>query len=191
MTALSTQGPHPLADRLIARYREAALRGPVLEVCSGSGRSTRALEAAGLTVVATSDDDPYTQLPGSRDSYAAALSTHGYLHGRTDKVRAGFGELRRVLRAGAPIFVTLGSIKDARFGFGQEVDERTFAAGDGPEKGIPHAFFERAGIPDVMRGFTIESLEELKVDEVVGRWAHGPREQGLYHWFVVAVKNRS
>jgi len=188
MTTLSTQGPHPLAERLIARYRDAGLSGPVIEVCAGTGRNTRALEAAGLPVVATRDDEPYTQLPGGRDRYAGALSTHGFLHGSTDKLRAGFGELRRVLKPGAPVFVTLGSIKDARFGFGLAVDERTFAAGDGPEKGIPHAFFERAGIPEVLRGYTIESLEELAVDNFVGRWAHAPAESGLYHWFVVATK---
>jgi hypothetical protein len=189
MTDLSTQGPHPLADALIARYRDAGLDGPILEVAAGAGRNTRALVAAGLTVVTTGDDEPYTQLPGSRNAYVAALSTHGYLHGSTDKLRAGFADLRRVLRPGAPIFITLGSLKDARFGFGLALDDRTFAPGDGPEKGIPHAYFDRASITEVLRGYTIESLEETAVDEVVGRWAHAPAESGLHHWFVVATKS--
>jgi hypothetical protein len=189
MTSHSTQGPHPLAERLIARYRDAALQGPVLEIAAGAGRNTDALRAAGVAVVATRDDESYTQLPGSRNAYAAALSTHGYLHGSTDKLRAGFGDLLRVLRSGAPIFITLGSIHDARFGFGLPVDERTYAAGDGPEKGVPHAFFEREGITEILRGFTLESAEEVGVDEVVGRWAHAPTERGLCHWFVVARKN--
>ena len=47
---------------------------------------------------------------------AAAFSTHGYLHGTVAKLRLGFAELRRVLRRGAPIVITLGSIEDARFG---------------------------------------------------------------------------
>lgn len=188
MTAHSTQGPHPLAERLIARYQAANLNGTVLEVAAGSGRNTRALAAAGIPVVATRDDDSYTQLPGGRNGYAAALSTHGYLHGSTDKLRAGFGDLLRVLRPGAPIFITLGSIADARFGFGLPLDERTYAPGDGPEKGIPHAYFDRDAVAELLRGFTVESLEEHAVDEVVGRWAHGPAERGLRHWFVVAVK---
>jgi hypothetical protein len=189
MTDPSTQGPHPLAAALIARYRAGGLDGPVLEVAAGAGRNTRALVAAGLTVVTTGDDEPYTQLPGARNTYAAALSTHGYLHGATDKLRAGFADLRRVLRPGAPIFITLGSLKDARFGFGLALDDRTFAPGDGPEKGIPHAYFDRASIVEVLRGYTIESAEEHAVDEVVGRWAHAPTETGLHHWFVVATKS--
>lgn len=189
MTAHSTQGPHPLAELLIARYRDAALSGPVIEIAAGAGRNTRALRAAGVPVVATDDDDSYTQLPGGRNGYAAALSTHGYLHGSTDKLRAGFAELRRVLSVGAPIFVTLGSIHDARFGYGLALDERTYAPGDGPEKGVPHAYFERDAIAEVLRGFTLESVEEHGVDEVVGRWAHAPGETGLRHWFVIARKD--
>ena len=185
----STQGPHPLAAALIARYRDAGLEGPVLEVASGVGRNTRALTEAGIRVVATRDEESYTQLPGGRNAYAAALSTHGYLHGSTDKLRAGFADLRRVLRPGAPIFVTLGSIKDARFGFGLALDERTYAPGDGPEKGVPHAYFDRETIADVLRGYAIESLDERGVDTVVGRWAHAPAETGLWHWFVIATRS--
>jgi len=188
MPPTSTQGPHPLAERLVTRYRDAALNGPVIEVAAGVGRNTRALEAAGIPVVATTDDQPYTQLPGGRNRYVAALSTHGYLHGSTDKLRVGFGELLRVLQPGSPIFITLGSINDARYGFGLAVDDRTYAPGDGPEKGIPHAYFERGGVNEILRGFTVESLEEVAADAVVGQWAHAPAETGIRHWFVVARK---
>jgi hypothetical protein len=188
MSIHSTQGPHPLAERLISRIRDGTLSGPVIEVAAGSGRNTRALVDAGIPVVSTSDEAPYTQLPGGRNSYAAALSTHGYLHGSSDKLRAGFAELLRVLKPGATIFITLGSIHDSRFGFGLSLDERTYAPGDGPEKGVPHAYFEREGIGEILRGFTIQEAEEVGVDGVVGEWAHTPEEKGLRHWFVVAKK---
>jgi len=212
MTAPSTQGPHPLAERLIAEYLAAGLSGPVLEIAAGRGRSTQAFVAAGIPIVATADADPYTQLPGARDAYAAAFSSHGYLHGAAAKVRAGFAELRRVLRPGAPVFVTLGSIHDERFGFGEALDEWTFAPGDGPEKGVPHAYFEQDEIPRLLAGYTLESLAEIDATEIVGTWAHpadggSPAESGLpleaanakdsrrqkppriLHWFVVARKN--
>jgi hypothetical protein len=191
MPAPSTQGPHPLAERLIERYRSNGDTLPVLEVASGAGRNTRAFEAAGIPVVATRDDDPYTQIPGDRDAFAAAFSSHGYLHGASAKVRAGIGELRRVLVQGAPIYITLGSIHDERFGFGEALDETTFAPGDGPEKGIPHAYFERDTIVELLRGFTIESLEEVDATNIVGTWAHDPDEELLpiLHWFVVATRD--
>jgi hypothetical protein len=179
---------------LIRRYRAAGLSGPVLEIAAGAGRNTRAFAAAGIPVVATADEDPYTQLPGARDAYAAAFSSHGYLHGAVAKLRAGFAELHRVLAPGAPIALTLGSIHDERYGFGEAIDEWTFAPGDGPEKGVPHAYFEPDTIAELLRGFTIDSLEEVDATTIVGCWAHPPDEGGsppqaaIHHWFVEATK---
>lgn len=187
MSSPPAQGPHPLAERLVAYVREHPLDAPVIEIGTGSGRNTRALVAAGIPNVSVPDATPYTQLPGSREMYGAALSTHAYLHGTMAKLRAGFADLRRVLRAGAPVFVTLGSIKDARYGLGVPYDERSFAPGEGDEAGIPHAYFDRDGVIELLYGFAIVSLEEVDVDEIVGRWAHESDEiTGRVHWFVQA-----
>ena len=187
MSSSSAQTAHPLAERLIRYTREHPVDGPVVEVGTGSGRNTRALVDAGIPTVGVPDSTPYTQLPGTRENYGAALSTHAYLHGASPKVRAGIAELRRVLRPEAPIFITLGSIKDARYGLGIPFDERTFAPGEGDELGIPHAYFDRDGVIELLLGFTIETLEEVEVDAIVGRWAHSSDEPvGRVHWFVEA-----
>jgi hypothetical protein len=187
MSSSSAQTAHPLADRLVALAGERPLDGPVIEVGTGSGRNTRALVAAGIPVLSVPDSTPYTQLPGTRENYGAALSTHAYLHGASDKVRLGMAELRRVLRAGAPALITLGSFRDARYGLGIPLDERSFAPGEGDEIGIPHAYFDRDGVVELLQGYTIEAMEEVEVDEIVGRWAHaGDDVGGRVHWFVVA-----
>jgi hypothetical protein len=186
MSAPSPQMPHPLAADLASLYREERMTGPILEIGAGSGRNTRYLRESGIGIVSTRDDESYTQLPGGRNAYTAALSTHGYLHGTIPKLRLGFAELRRVLRPGAPIYITLGSIHDARFGLGIAYDETTFAPGDGDEAGVPHVYFDRAGAIEVLApAFTVESLDELGVDTIVGRWAH-EAPAGMCHWFVVA-----
>jgi hypothetical protein len=188
MSSSSAQGAHPLAEQLIALAREHPLDGPVIEIGTGSGRNTRALAEAGVAVQSVPDDVLYTQLPGSRETYGAALSTHAYLHGTSAKLRAGIAELRRVLRPNAPAFITLGSFKDARYGLGIPFDERSFAPGEGSELGIPHAYFDRDGVIELLLGFTIESMDEVDVDDVVGRWAHadGDEVSGRVHWFVIA-----
>jgi SAM-dependent methyltransferase len=179
------QGPHPLAVELIARMRSEGVDGPIVEVGTGRGRNRRALEASGFVVAAIDDAVPYTQLPLERGRFAAALATHAYLHGATAKLRAGFAELARVLAPGAPAFVTLGSIEDARFGFGDELDEATFAPGDGDEAGIPHGYYDRHGVADVVRPFTVVAADEVDVDAIVGRWAHDDPDDvgGRRHWF--------
>lgn len=189
MSSSSAQTAHPLAERLIRHTREHPIDGPVIEVGTGSGRNTRALVEAGIEVVSVPDETPYTQLPGGREVYGAALSTHAYLHGTEAKLRAGIAELRRVLRRNAPLFITLGSFKDARYGLGIPFDERSFAPGDGDEAGIPHVYFDRDGVVELLAGFAIESLEEVDVDAIVGRWAHPTDEiSGRVHWFVQAIR---
>src|SRR5947209_4249040 len=97
----SAPSAHPLAGRLLALARERPLAGPVIEVGAGAGRNTRALVEAGVPLVSVPDDVLYTQLPGNRELYGAALSTHAYLHGAAAKVRAGFrSEERRAGKAG-------------------------------------------------------------------------------------------
>jgi hypothetical protein len=186
----SAQAAHPLTGRLLALARERPLAGPVIEVGTGSGRNTRALVDAGVPLVGVPDDVLYTELPGSREMYGAALSTHAYLHGTAAKVRAGFGELRRVLLPDAPVFVTLGSFRDARYGLGIPLDERSFAPGDGDEAGIPHAYFDRDGVGELLHGlFRLDEAEEVEVDEIVGRWAHPDDDvAGRVHWFVRATR---
>jgi hypothetical protein len=183
------QGSHPLAGRLAARLAASGIHGPILEVAKGSGRNTRALEALGFEVVSLDDAAPYTQLPSRKGGYAAAISTHAYLHGNFAKIRAGIAELRRVLAPGAPVALVFGSIHDERFGFGTRVDDMTFAPGDGPEAGVPHAFLDSDAVEQALSGFTIEALDEVDVDDIVGRWAHGDDEiTGRKHWFVLAHK---
>ncbi len=191
MSSSSAQTAHPLAERLIARIREHPLDGPVIEVGTGSGRNTRALVDAHIRVLSVPDSTPYTQLPGRREEYGAAMSTHAYLHGTSAKLRAGIAELRRVLRPNAPVFITLGSFKDARYGLGIPFDERSFAPGEGAELGIPHAYFDHDGVIELMLGFAIESMEEVDVDEIAGRWAHGGDDEvvGRVHWFVAARRD--
>jgi len=187
MSSPSVGNAHPLAERLIGECKLRHVTGAVIEIGGGSGRNTRALVDAGIAVVTVPDATPYTQLPGGRDAYAAALSTHAYLHGTAAKLRAGFAELRRVLRRGSPVYVTLGSIKDARYGLGVPFDERSFAPGEGDEAGIPHAFFDRDGVIELLYGFAIESMDEVDVDAIVGGWAHANEPiAGRVHWFITA-----
>jgi hypothetical protein len=93
-----------------------------------------------------------------------------------------------VLRPGAPIFVTLASLRDARYGLGIPFDERSFAPGDGDEAGIPHAYFDRDGVNEILHGFfVVDQAEEADVDAIVGRWAHSDDAvTGRVHWFVRA-----
>ncbi|HLY01218.1 MAG TPA: class I SAM-dependent methyltransferase [Candidatus Cybelea sp.] len=165
---------HPLAVRLAEHLRG----GPeirVLEFASGAGRNTRALREAGLEVVTIDDPTAASAAPlaGLSGSFAAAVSTHGLLHGTPAVIRGHVAQIARLLAKNARLYATFGSIHDARFGQGERIDASTFAPAEGNERGVAHGFFDREQLAALLGPhFTIESLEEHAAEKV--------------HWFVVA-----
>ncbi len=171
--------PHPLTLELIERLR-ARPGAPVLEVGAGSGRNTRALVAAGLRVSTLPADGPC----------AAALTTHALLHGTPASLGLALAMIVDALEPGAPLFATFGSTGDARYGTGTQIEPYVYAAEDGDERGVAHAYFDATRLREVLAPhFAIESMLEVKVDEIVGTWAHATAPlRGAMHWFVVATK---
>ena len=171
--------PHPLALALIERLRERP-GAAVLEVGAGSGRNTRALRAAGFEVCA---------LPAQRPC-AAALTTHALLHGTPASIGAQLDRIAAALEPGAPLFATFASVRDARYGTGEQLEPHVFAAATGDEAGVAHSYFDEARLIVLLsHRFAIESMHEMPVDDVAGTWAHQLQPlRGAMHWFVIAVR---
>ena len=171
-----TRPPHVLARDLLRRL-EGHSGAVVLEVGRGSGRNTAALAAAGHRVVELADGM----------TAEAAISTHALLHGTRGDVRALLAGIAAHLLPGAPFYGTFGSTRDARYGAGTRIEEGCFAPADGDEAGVPHAFFDRETLLALFEpDWHVERLEEVRVDEIAGSWAHGDRPlRDAYHWFAV------
>ncbi|HEY6325109.1 MAG TPA: methyltransferase domain-containing protein [Candidatus Cybelea sp.] len=182
---------HPLARALIARLGPGS-DGPVLDFAAGSGRNTRALRAAGLRVVPVADSiaESAAPLAGITARFAAALSTHGLLHGTPSIIANRVASIARRLEPDGLLYATFGSSRDARFGEGKRIDDWTFAPEDGDERGVVHGYFDRERLTALLEPhFAAESLEERSVDDVVGAWAHRESPlRGAVHWFVIAVR---
>jgi tellurite methyltransferase len=139
----------------------------------------------GLRVAEQAYDAPLP-FPGP---YDGALSTHALLHGSPVLVRAALRNVAAVLREGAPLHVVLGSRSDPRFGRGRSLGDGVFTDEDGSEAGVPHVYFDEAGVSDVLDAFEIVSLEEGSAAQTAGRWTHSPDEsERIVHWFVRARK---
>jgi hypothetical protein len=158
----------------------------------GRGRNSKALLAAGLTVVAVEDAAAASKTPfnGVEGSFEAVISTHGFLHGIAVDVAARLDAIAHRLESQGLLYATFGSTRDARFGEGRRIDNSTFAPTAGDERGVAHAYFDRHEIGTMLqRHFEIESLDEHVVDDVAGRWAHSARPlDNAVHWFVKARK---
>jgi hypothetical protein len=180
---------HPLALLLVERLR-ARPGARVLDFCTGSGRNAGALRAAGYDVTAIPDaaaDRSEFLMPGSAP-FAAAISTHGFLHGTRAAIAARTARIADRLESEAPLYAVFGSVRDARFGSGRRLADETFAPLDGDERGVAHTYFTRVQLDELLRvHYIVERLEETGVDGVAGTWAH--RESPLsnaVHWFVIA-----
>ena len=183
--------PHPLAAALIERLQSRP-KSRILDFAAGRGRNTKALLAAGLTVVAVEDAAAASKTPfdGVEGSFDAVISTHGLLHGIPAAIASRLDEIADRLESKGLLYATFGSTRDARFGEGERIDDSTFAPSDGDERGVAHAYFDREKMGTLLkRHFEIESLDEHVVDDIAGRWAHSARPlDSAVHWFVKARK---
>lgn len=159
----------------------------VLDVGTGSGRNARALRAAGFQVDALDDAAVAELSQYARASYDAIVSTHAFLHGDSIGAASMTVNARAALRAGGLFYATFASNRDRRFASGTRIDAQTFAPDRGDEAGIAHVYFDEAQLRALLEPyFAIDSLEEVAVDEIVGRWAHAQQPSGSVHWFVRA-----
>lgn len=176
----SMRPPHPLCVALIDRLEP---RASIIECGIGSGRNRRALHAAGFVV-----DDFSALAPGRR--YDGALSTHHLLHGTQESIATDLERLADALRIEGTLYATFGSTGDERFGRGRKLAPHVFAPTSGDEIGVPHTFWDEADLRSLLdQRFRIESLDEIIVDDIAGRWAH--QEQPLHnavHWFAILLR---
>jgi hypothetical protein len=177
---------HPLAISLIARLR-AVPHARILEIGSGSGRNTEALEAAGFEVHSIADG---AQISARDEYYDGALSTHALLHGTPATVAADLEAIVRALKPGAPLHATFASTRDARFGKGVRISKHVYATETGDEANVPHVYFTDGELRSLLEPrFSVEAIQETAADKIIGRWVHAEPLHGVIHWFVRATRS--
>jgi ubiquinone/menaquinone biosynthesis C-methylase UbiE len=160
----------------------------VLDLGFGAGRHTIYLAREGLNVCGT-DISPrgmeYTRawlekeglhadlqlsdmtvIPYPDQYFDAVISTNVIHHNTLDNIRRCVAEMHRVLVPGGRALVVVQSKRGYRYGRGQQLEPDTFLDDSGPEAGIPHYFFDEAGLRDLFGGFTIVSLTPDEWQEV-------------------------
>jgi len=132
-----------------------------------------------------SEDDAL--LADHRGPYDGILSTHALLHGTRTEIVARLASLAARLAGGGYLFATFGSSADPRCGAGIYVAGDGWAATEGDEAGVTHAYFDRPALDRLLAGFADVRVASCNVAQVVGKWAHpsGVAHPSV-HWFVEA-----
>ena len=96
-------------------------------------------------------------LPYEDSFFDAVISVQVIHHARIAEVREIVAEIRRILKRGGLIFITVPKVKSQAETF-QEIEPDTFIPLDGLEKGLPHHYFTPDELRDLFKDFTITDI---------------------------------
>jgi SAM-dependent methyltransferase len=170
-----------------------------LDVGAGLGRHALALGRLGFTVEAIDASESgiaqirsaaaieelpvharvgrMDELPFGDDSFDLVLSFNVIYHGDRSIAQSAIYEMRRVLRPGGTLMVTMLSKRNAHFGVGEEIAPGTFVVeGAKDDKIHPHFYCNAAELVEMLSG-----LEPLSIVDREQKPTH-------WHWHAVAVK---
>ena len=125
-------------------------------------RATRAwLTDEGLeaTLVDQSMLDP---LPFENGFFDAVISVQVIHHAKLATIQSVVGEVKRVLKPGGLLFVTVPQTRNQATEF-EEIEPNTYLPLNGPEKGLPHHYFTPEELTEVFAGFEVAAI---RVDSV-------------------------
>jgi SAM-dependent methyltransferase len=200
--------PH---ERVVSFARDLKARGAVrvLDLGCGAGRHTVYLAAQGFAVCGT-DISPrglelsrawlqqegleadlqlsdMTVIPYPDAYFDAVISTQVIHHNTLDNIRRCVAEIHRALAPGGRALLIVQSKGSHSYGKGEQLEPDTFLRRDGEDSGLPHHYFDQAGLRELLAQFRIVTLEELV------RESQGPDGETRLscHWAVLAEKHGS
>lgn len=168
--------PHEWLPELIGLMKSRSFHR-VLDLGCGSGRHLLPLARAGLSVFGFDNSqhglrlakedlvdarleaqlqlgDFRNPLPYREGSFGAVLSIQVIHHARMKTIENVVGEIERVLLSGGLLFLTVPESRTQAATF-RQIEERTFLPEDGPEKGVPHHYFDESELRELLRNFDI------------------------------------
>ena len=99
------------------------------------------------------------RLPYDSEFFDAVISIRVIHHNRLKAIQETVSEIRRVLKSGGLVWVTVPKPKYTSGIGGQEIEPGTFVPQEGREKGIPHHHFTWEGLLDLFQDFKVINLK--------------------------------
>lgn len=126
-------------------------------------------------------------IPFKNDFFDAIVSYSVIHHNVIDPIKKCVSEVYRTLKPGGHFFMKVKSTVDSNFSKGKQLETNTYLFPCGPEKGIPHHYFDEEELRHLLRDFRIIQLIELSVRTLVHK--EEKVDGVLGHWCVVGEKS--
>lgn len=203
------QEPDETVEALAHEFRQQpgqseghSVRGRILDLGFGAGRHVVYLAREGFEVSGT-DVSPrglelaqewlcreglqadlrlsdMTVIPYPENTFDAVISTFVIHHNTLDNIQRCIGEIHRVLKLGGKALLIVQSKRGYRYNTGQEIEPDTFIPETGDDAGIPHHFFDPAGLRELLSAFASIGITAREGYSIEG-YRHA-------HWVVVVQK---
>ncbi|MBS4538459.1 class I SAM-dependent methyltransferase [Clostridium sp. D2Q-11] len=130
-----------------------------------------------------------TNNPFPDTDFHGAISWDALHHNTIDNINKAVDIVYENLCAGGMFMVSLLSTKAGRPDLrGKEIEKNTFVREDGPEKGVPHHYFDEQGIRDLFRKWKIISLVDIVVTYTEVNIDHSINPFPYTKWNVIVQK---
>jgi len=127
-------------------------------------------------------------LPYKGGTFDCLFAYHVISHTDSVGIRGIFNEIKRVVRPGGEIYVTLCSKRSWSFAEGDHpvFDENTIIKKeDGPENGVPHYYSDYDGAVGLLGEIGLKIVNIRQKDDY---YFHGGELRNSSHWFVLAER---
>lgn len=123
-----------------------------------------------------------TQLPYGDDSFDCVVCFHTIYHTDYEGMQKTISEIERVLKKGGEAYITFNSKENVKYHKEKTTDGFTLIPEEGKEAGIPHCYVNEADIKELLKNFTLISLN--KVQNIVRK---GRNVTGIHFFVHVSV----
>jgi SAM-dependent methyltransferase len=146
----------------IAKTGHAVSASDVSEV--GVGHLRKWAAAEGVSCRTAVSDMTVNPWPGEK--FHGALSWDAIHHNTIANIKRAVDIIHGALFDGGLFLVTLVSVKAGDAGAGREIEKNTFVADSGMESGVPHHYFDEAGVRELFKDWRILILAECVMSYV-------------------------
>ena len=187
--------PEPFITSMVAYLKDNGVK-EILDLGSGIGRHSLELAKAGFKVSAIDASETgiaylnemvtkydlknidthigsFTNIPYDENSFDAIVSFNVIYHGNHESVINAINEIKRVMRPGGFLIISMLSKKNVGYGKGELVAENTWTKDQGNEVGHPHYYVNEHDILALFKDFEIYEMLDT---------AH--KKPNSYHWHI-------